>query len=142
MDLAERSCRTDEADGARLCAVDDFGLVASAPDVARFSIALDQGLLLDADSRAAAWKRPIASGGAPLPYALGWFVQDVGGRQVVWHYGQGIESSSLIVKVPSERVTFVVLAKSDGLSRRRGLGDSADVTASPAATLFINWQRR
>jgi CubicO group peptidase (beta-lactamase class C family) len=74
-------------------------------------------------------------------YALGWFVQDVDGREVVWHYGQGLESSSLIVKVPSERVTFVSLANSDGLSRRRRLGDSADVMASPAAMLFMNWLR-
>ena len=117
------------------------GLVASAPDVVRFSIALDQGLLLDAASKALAWKRALAAGGAPLPYALGWFVQDVGRRRVVWHYGQGLESSSLIVKVPVERVTFVILANSDGLSRRRRLGDSADVMASPAAMLFLNWLR-
>jgi hypothetical protein len=33
----------------------------------------------------------------------------------------------------------VILANSDGLSRWRGLGDSADVTASPPAALFMNW---
>jgi CubicO group peptidase (beta-lactamase class C family) len=41
--------------------------------------------------------------------------------------------------IPADRATFVILANSDGLSRWRGLGDSADVTASPAAALFINW---
>jgi CubicO group peptidase (beta-lactamase class C family) len=115
------------------------GLVASAPDVARFSIALDQGLLLNAGSRAAAWRRPLAPDGTPLPYALGWFVQDIRGRQLVWHYGHGLESSSLIVKIPADRVAFVILANSDGLSRWRRLGDRPDVTASPAATLFMNW---
>jgi len=115
------------------------GLMASATDVTRFSIALDQGLLLDDRMRAEAWKRPLGLDGTPLPYALGWFVQDIRGRQVVWHYGHGLESSSLIVKVPGQRVTFVILANSDGLSRWRGLGDSADVMESPAATLFMNW---
>ena len=100
---------------------------------------MDRGLLLDDRTRAEAWTRPLGRDGTPLPYALGWFVQDVRGRQVVWHYGHGLESSSLIVKIPAHRVTFVILANSDGLSRWRGLGDRANVMASPAATLFMNW---
>jgi CubicO group peptidase (beta-lactamase class C family) len=115
------------------------GLVASAPDVARFSIALDEGVLLNTATRNLAWTRPLAPDGTSLPYALGWFVQDLGGRRVVWHYGHALESSSLLVKLPSDHVTFVILANSDGLSRWRGLGDTANVTASPAATLFLKW---
>jgi len=115
------------------------GLVASAPDVARFSIALDQGRLLNETSRARAWEPPLAPDGRPLPYALGWFVQQTRGHKIVWHYGHGLESSSLVVKIPDSRATFVILANSDGLSRWRRLGDGADLTASPAATLFLNW---
>ena len=37
-----------------------------------------------------------------LATAVGWFVQDVQ-RRVVWHYGHGLESSSLIVKMPTQR---------------------------------------
>jgi CubicO group peptidase (beta-lactamase class C family) len=115
------------------------GLAASAPDVARFSMALDEGRLLSDAMRARAWTPPSTSDGRPLPYALGWFVQETRGYHIVWHYGHGLESSSLIVKIPDEQVTFVILANSDGLSRWRGLGDGADVSASPAATLFLNW---
>ena len=115
------------------------GLLASAPDVARFSIALDQGRLLNDSTKALAWTPALAQDGKPLPYALGWFVQDIQEHQVIWHYGHAYESSSLIVKLPVERVTFVILANSDGLSRWRQLGDSADVMRSPAATLFMNW---
>jgi CubicO group peptidase (beta-lactamase class C family) len=115
------------------------GLVSSAPDVARFSVALDQGRLLTEASKAQAWRRPFAPDGTSLPYGLGWFVQHTRGRQIVWHYGHGLESSSLILKIPADRATFVLLANSDGLSRWRGLGDGADVMASPAATLFMNW---
>ena len=115
------------------------GLTASASDVARFSIALDEGRLLSDAMRARAWTPSSASDGRPLPYALGWFVQEHRGYHIVWHYGHGLESSSLIVKIPDRRVTFVILANSDGLSRWRGLGDDADVSASPAATLFLNW---
>lgn len=115
------------------------GLVASAPDVARFSIALDQGGLLNETTRAWAWTAPLAPDGKPLPYGLGWFVQQHRGYKIVWHYGHGLESSSLLVKLPEQKATFVVLANSDGLSRWRGLGDSADITAAPAAMLFLNW---
>jgi len=115
------------------------GLVASAADVARFSIALDQGRLLTAASRTRAWQPLRAPDRTLLPYALGWFVQDALNHRIVWHYGHGFESSSLIVKIPAARVTFVILANSDGLSRWRSLGDRADVLASPAARLFLNW---
>jgi CubicO group peptidase (beta-lactamase class C family) len=115
------------------------GLVASARDVVRFSMALDQGRLLSQAARLRAWQAPVAPDGRPLPYALGWFVQESRGHRLVWHYGHGLESSSLIIKIPERQVTFVALANSDGLSRWRRLGDNADVTASPAATLFLNW---
>jgi hypothetical protein len=73
---------------------------------------------------------------------FGWFVQEIRGHKVVWHYGHGFESSSLVLAIPDSHTTFVILANSDGLSRWRGLGDSADVTASPAAVLFLNWYFR
>jgi CubicO group peptidase (beta-lactamase class C family) len=56
----------------------------------------------------------------------------------VWYYGHWFHSSSLIVKVPEDRLTFVVLANSDGLSRWRSLGDHADVLRSPAARMFLD----
>jgi CubicO group peptidase (beta-lactamase class C family) len=116
------------------------GLAASAPDVARFSMALDEGRLLADVMRA--WTPPSSSVGRPLPYAFGWFVQKDRGYNLVWHYGHSLESSSLIVKIPERQATFVILANSDGLSRWRGLGDTADVSRSPAATLFLNWYSR
>ena len=115
------------------------GLAASAPDVARFSIGLDEGRLVSDELREHAWTPPSGADGRLLPYALGWFAQHHRGDRLVWHYGHALESSSLIVKIPARRLTFVILANSDGLSRWRGLGDNADVSASPAATLFLNW---
>lgn len=115
------------------------GLVASAPDVARFSMALADGRLLLRETVNHAWEPYVSAEGERLPYGLAWFVQDIGGQKVVWHYGQVFESSSLIVKVPERRLTFVILANSDGLSRSLGLGDDADVTVSPAARIFLKF---
>jgi CubicO group peptidase (beta-lactamase class C family) len=114
------------------------GLVASAPDVARFSVALDEGRLLSSSLQARAWSPLVTPAGDTLPHGLGWFVQEHDGVTLVWYYGHWFGSSSLIVKVPEDRLTFVVLANSDGLSRWRSLGDHADVLRSPAARMFLD----
>ena len=115
------------------------GLVASAPDVARFSIALDQGRLLKPSTLARAWTPKTLPSGAEIPYGLGWFVQTYEGKKIVWHFGQGLESSALLLKIPERQLTFVVLANSDGLSEGFRLGDYGDVLRSPFARLFLNW---
>jgi CubicO group peptidase (beta-lactamase class C family) len=115
------------------------GLVSSAVDVARFSIALDDNRLVKREMLTRAWTPIATADGRTLPYALGWFVQQHAGHQIVWHYGHMLENSTLVVKVPDRRATFVILANSDGLSRWRSLGDDATVLASPAAVLFLKW---
>lgn len=113
------------------------GLVASAPDVARFSMALDDGELLSSSLQARAWSPVVTPAGNILPHGLGWFVQEHDGVRLLWYYGHWFGSSSLIVKVPERRLTFVVLANSDGLSRWRSLGDHGNVLRSPAAQIFL-----
>jgi hypothetical protein len=70
---------------------------------------------------------------------MGWFLQQYQGRALAWHFGQAFESSSLLIKIPDQRVSFVALANSAGLSRRRQLGNHGDLRKSPAAMLFLNW---
>ena len=116
------------------------GLVASAVDVARFSIALDEGKLLKPSTLARALTPAISSAlSTPPAFGFGWFLQEHHGLSLAWHFGQAFESSSLVIKIPRERATFVALANSDGLSRGRRLGDHGNVLASPAAMLFLNW---
>ena len=115
------------------------GLVASAVDVARFSIALDQGVLLQKPTLARTFQPAIETAGATPKFGLPWFLQEYRGSLLAWQFGQAVESSSLLLKIPESQVTFVVLANSDGLSRRRRLGDHGDVLGSPAAMLFLNW---
>jgi hypothetical protein len=98
------------------------GLIASAPDVARFSIELDQGGLLNQTTRALAWTAPLAPDGNPLPYGLGWFVQQHRGYKIVGRYGDGLESSSLLVKgtennFQSGLIRFIVPMPSQSRSR-------------------------
>jgi CubicO group peptidase (beta-lactamase class C family) len=113
------------------------GLISSATDVATCSIALDQGQLLKPASLARAFTPMKSTDGTELPYGLGWFVSDQGGVKVVWHYGMWTANSALIIKIPERRLTFVLLASSDRLSKTFRLGNTGQLMNSPFARVFV-----
>jgi CubicO group peptidase (beta-lactamase class C family) len=113
------------------------GLVSTVRDLARFDAALDSSLLLREETTRAAWSVTYNAQNAALPTGLGWFVQTYRGEPVVWHYGNIPNAySSLIIKLPSRKVTLILLANSDGLSAPFQL-EAGDVTRSLFATLFL-----
>lgn len=113
------------------------GLVSTAGDVLRFSMALDGNRLLRPETKQLAFAPVTSSSGKVLPYALGWFVQERQGVKILWHYGWDRANASLIIKVPERGVTFVLLANSEALSRKFDLGRDEDVTRSPFAREFL-----
>jgi CubicO group peptidase (beta-lactamase class C family) len=125
------------------------GLVTTVRDLARLDAALGDLVLLEPETLEAMWTPPtpaLAPGQPPaqgivppLPHALGWFVQTYQGERVVWQFGHwpGV-TSSLIVKVPSQTLTFILLANSDGLAASSQL-ESGDVTTSLFARLFLRF---
>jgi CubicO group peptidase (beta-lactamase class C family) len=113
------------------------GLVSTVRDLARLDAALDQGVILQPETLAAAWSPAAESDGSPSPMGLGWFVQSYRGQRVVWHFGYVVNGySSLILKLPERNLTFILLANSDGLSAPFQL-PAGDVTRSLFATLFL-----
>ncbi len=113
------------------------GLVSTVRDLARLDAALDDHVLLEADSLAAMWTNQRAGDDAVLPTGLGWFVQSYNGVKVVWHFGlQRDAGSSLLVKVPERNLTLVLLANSDGLVAPFDLAQG-DLTRSWFARLFL-----
>lgn len=113
------------------------GLVSTVLDFAKFDIALRQGLIVRADTLTAAWRAPAGRDGQPLPHGLGWFVQTYRGERVVWQYGVGQGSSSLVVTLPSKGLTMILFANSDRLVKPFPLADG-DISVSPFAQLFFN----
>jgi CubicO group peptidase (beta-lactamase class C family) len=114
------------------------GLVASAEDVAAFSIAIDEGRFLDAETWAQVFTPATSNGGATLPYGLGWFIQSYQGAMLQWHYGYWSTNSSLIVRAPGKSLSFVVLANTPRLSAAYGgLGSDNNVLRSDVARLFV-----
>jgi len=112
------------------------GLVSTVRDLARFDAALDDGVLLKEESLGVAWT-PANFTGTPLPTGLGWFVQIYNGERLIWHFSHIPGAySGLILKMPSRRLTLIMLANSDGLSTGADL-EQGDVTASPFVKIFL-----
>jgi CubicO group peptidase (beta-lactamase class C family) len=112
------------------------GLITSVRDFANFDLGLKKGTLLRTDSIAAAWTPPLGANGRRLPHGLGWFVQSYNGETVVWQFGAGSASSSMVITVPSRGLTLVLLANSNGLARGFNL-TAGDVSVSPFAKAFL-----
>ena len=113
------------------------GLVSSVRDFAWFDLALRNGLLLRPETLALAWRPLTGSSGLPLPHGLGWFVETFEGQPVVWQFGvRENASSSLVVTVPRQGLTLVVMANSDGLAKPLTLAVGG-LTQSPFARLFL-----
>jgi CubicO group peptidase (beta-lactamase class C family) len=113
------------------------GLVTTVRDFARYDAALDEAVLLSEDTLGVAWSNATGVEQTTLPTGLGWFVQSYKEEPVVWHFGQITNGySSLVVKLPSRHLTFILFANSDGLSAPFQL-NSGDVTRSIFATLFL-----
>lgn len=113
------------------------GLVTTVRDLAKFDLALKQGILLDRATLDHAWSTPVANGDS-LPHGLGWFVQYYNGEKVVWQFGMAENaSSSLMIMLPERGMTMIVMANSDGLVKLYSPA-KGDVTLSPFARLFLN----
>ncbi len=113
------------------------GIVSTVLDLAEFDAAIDSHRLLAPETQERAWRPFASNGGSPLPYGLGWFVEDFSGVRLIWHYGYFSDSfSSLYLKVPARSLTLILLANSDALSSPFDWEDGR-VEASALACSFL-----
>jgi CubicO group peptidase (beta-lactamase class C family) len=112
------------------------GLVTTVRDLARLDARLDSARILHQETLDLAWN-PVVLPAGPSPMGLGWFVQSHRGQRVVWHFGNVANAySSLLLKLPDQKITFILLANSDGLSASFQL-PAGNITQSLFATLFL-----
>ena len=115
------------------------GVVSTALDLGRYLEALDAGALASPEVMDALLKPPLDRDGRPLPYAVGWYVQEVGGERVAWHSGWDPEhgASALLMWLPERRLGFAVLANGEGVWWGNGLREAA-VERSAFARAFLD----
>jgi CubicO group peptidase (beta-lactamase class C family) len=112
------------------------GLISNIDDMLKYAAAFDGNLLLTDDLKAKVFSPMISNDGKTLPYGLGWFIQQMEGIKITWHYGYWVGMSSLIIRVPEKRLSFVLMANSDMLSAPYPLGNG-DIWVSPYAKQFL-----
>jgi len=112
------------------------GVISTTTDLAKYAAALDDPSFLSTGIKAEMFTPQVSIDGETLPYGLGWFVQDVAGERLVWHYGEGRGYSSLLLKVPARRLTLIVLANSPAMSAAFPLV-SGDIGNSTIAVDFL-----
>lgn len=114
------------------------GIIASVKSLARYSIALDQGLILSPEQRQKMWTPPTEANGEPAPYAYGWFVQNWQGYKVVWHSGWWPDAyAGFLVKIPEAGLTLVILGNTDGLRTDINTLTTAEVHKNPVVGKFL-----
>jgi len=114
------------------------GVVTTVLDLAKFDVALDEGVLISTASRAEMMTPTRSISGGALPYGLGWYVQEYQGDTLVWHSGRWEDAySALYLKIPSLGLTFILLANSEGIWWDNPL-DRAAVHRSEFALAFLS----
>ena len=110
------------------------GLLSTAPDLAKFLIAIDTHVFLKPETQAQSWTPFVSNSGKTLPHGLGWFVQDYQKLKCIWHFGNDpFEFSGTIVSIPDQGLSLILLANSDALSTpflRSGILQSSPFVAS------------
>lgn len=112
------------------------GLISNIDDMLKYAAAFDGNLLLTEEQKAKVFSPMIANDGKTLPYGLGWFIQQREGITFNWHYGYWTGMSSLVIRVPAKKISFVLMVNSDMLSAPYPLGNG-DIWVSPYAKEFL-----
>ena len=95
------------------------GLIATAGDIARFVIALDQGRLLKPETQQQMFVSGRLNNGWATGYGLGWMVSQDGARMLVAHSGGAMGGTTYLLRDPKAHTAAVVLANIDNVPRLR-----------------------
>jgi CubicO group peptidase (beta-lactamase class C family) len=112
------------------------GFFSNVKDLTVYARALEKHSLLPKKSHDLMESPAKTRGGTILPYGIGWFSQTFAGEKLLWHYGYGNGSSALLLRVPSKKVTLIILANSANMSGSTRLG-YGNVLDSPFAIAFL-----
>ncbi len=100
------------------------GIISTVEDLARFAIALDEGLLLKSATLETMYEPMTLADGSRTDYGLGWDSQvDEKGRRWIAHGGGATGGSTYILRLPEKRFAVTIAANVQDAGDRRALGD-------------------
>jgi CubicO group peptidase (beta-lactamase class C family) len=87
-----------------------YAMNATAQDIARFDLALDQGRVLKPHIREQMWTRAKLLDGSSIPFSLGWLVSLHRGSRFM---SKGGRSGTIYSKYPEQKLSVIILANLD-----------------------------
>lgn len=111
---------TDADQGLTSAVLGDGGVYSNAEDYARWDEALYGTRLVPAGVLAEAFAPARDNAGNPLPYGLGWRLEDTAdGRPVVYHTGNTTGFNACVRRLPCAGVTVLAMANRTGTQTHR-----------------------
>jgi serine beta-lactamase-like protein LACTB len=98
------------------------GIISTAPDLARFHLALERGALLKADTLAQMYVAATLNDGTKTEYGLGWQVVMADGRRWIAHSGGATGGTTYLLRSPETDLAVVLLSN---VQNARGLRELA-----------------
>jgi CubicO group peptidase (beta-lactamase class C family) len=92
------------------------GMVATAPDLAKLSIAIFGGKLLSTATLQQMWTSQTTRDGKSTGYGLGWEVAEKNGHKLIEHAGSQPGASTKLIMLPEQKAAVVVMSNMEGLS--------------------------
>ncbi len=105
------------------------GLVSTAPDLVRFAIAVNTGVLVNEKTRTAMWTPQKMKDGKLTEYGLGWVIGGSGGNLLVSHSGGQAGTSTLLTMMPSKGSIIAVMCNQQGTNPNDLVGQIAKLIA-------------
>ncbi len=115
------------------------GIISTALDLGRYIEALSAGSLASTKAMNQLLVAPLTRDGTALPYAHGWYVQELEGQRLAWHGGWDPEFgfSSLLIWLPDQNAGFALLANGEGANWDHPL-DGAAIEDSEFGQAFLS----
>jgi CubicO group peptidase (beta-lactamase class C family) len=116
------------------------GLISTVMDLAKYDVAIDRDMVYSPQAKQQIWTVATSATGRRFPYGLGWFVLESAVREpwLLWHYGLYSDAfSSLLLKIPDQELTLILLACTDRASSVFSLGNG-DPLRSAFVTAFLD----
>jgi CubicO group peptidase (beta-lactamase class C family) len=92
----------------------DGGVYSSVEDLAKWDAALDAHTLVSESDQREAWTSAVTTRGTKAGYGFGWFVDGASDGPRLRHHGETSGFTNAILKIPSRRLTVVILTNRAG----------------------------
>lgn len=92
----------------------DGGIYSSLDDMAKWDAALDAHTLVPEADQRDAWTSAVTTRGTRVGYGFGWFVDSASDGPRLRHHGETSGFTNAILKIPSRRLTILILTNRAG----------------------------